>query len=82
MKLEIKVPQQGLTVDCVMLSSWNVKVGDIVKRGDEIAVIESEKATLEVEAPESGKIVEIIAQQDEEILIGDVLAYMETEVRK
>ena len=79
MRVEIKVPQQGLTVDYITFSSWSVAVGDTVGRGDAVAQIESEKAVLEVEAPETGKIVELIAQPDEEYQIGDVLAYMETE---
>lgn len=80
MKIDIKVPQQGLTVDYITFSSWNVSVGDMVNKGDTIAEIESEKAVLEIEAPEGGKIIELVAQPGEEYQIGDVLAYIETEV--
>ncbi|MDD5017887.1 MAG: lipoyl domain-containing protein [Eubacteriales bacterium] len=80
MKVEIKVPQQGLTVDYITFSSWKVSPGDAVNKGDAIAQIESEKAVLEIEAPESGKIIEFVAEPGEEYQIGEVLAYLETEM--
>jgi pyruvate dehydrogenase E2 component (dihydrolipoamide acetyltransferase) len=79
MKVEIKVPQQGLTVDYVTLLSWTVKKGDRVKKGDILASIESEKATLDVDAPAGGVITEIIANPEEELTIGQVMGYIETE---
>ena len=45
MKIDVKVPQQGLTIDYITFSSWKVSVGEMVKKGDAIAEIESEKAT-------------------------------------
>jgi pyruvate dehydrogenase E2 component (dihydrolipoamide acetyltransferase) len=77
MKVEIKVPQQGLTVEYITFNTWNVAAGDKVSRGDSVATIESEKAVLDVEAPQSGTVTELIGKQGEEYRIGDVLAYME-----
>jgi pyruvate/2-oxoglutarate dehydrogenase complex dihydrolipoamide acyltransferase (E2) component len=79
MKIEIKVPQQGLTTEYVVLKKWNVQVGQKVKKNMPIAEIESEKATLELESPEDGVLVEIIAQPDEELIIGQVMGYIEME---
>jgi pyruvate dehydrogenase E2 component (dihydrolipoamide acetyltransferase) len=80
MKIEIKVPQQGLTTEYVVLKKWNVQKGQKVKKNMSIAEIESEKATLEIESPADGILVEIIAQPDEELAIHQVMGYIETEV--
>jgi len=79
MKIEIKVPQQGLTTEYVVLKKWIVQAGQKVKKNMPIAEIESEKAALELESPADGVLVEIIAQPDEELNIGQVMGYIETE---
>ena len=79
MKIEIKVPQLGLTTEYVVLKKWNVKAGQKVKKNMPIAEIESEKVTLELESPADGVLVEIIAQPDEELTIGQVMGYIEME---
>ena len=79
MKIEIKVPQLGLTTEYVVLKKWNVQAGQKVKKNMPVAEIESEKATLEIESPADGVLVEIIAQEDEELTIQQVMGYIETE---
>jgi pyruvate dehydrogenase E2 component (dihydrolipoamide acetyltransferase) len=79
MKIEIKVPQLGLTTEYVVLKKWNVQAGQKVKKNMPVAEIESEKATLEIESPADGVLVEIVAQEDEELTIQQVMGYIETE---
>jgi len=79
MKIEIKVPQLGLTTEYVVLKKWNVQAGQKVKKNMPIAEIESEKATLEIESPADGVLVEIVAQVDDELTIQQVMGYIETE---
>jgi len=79
MKIEIKVPQQGLTVDYVTLLQWKVVSGQSVKKSMPVAEIESEKATLDVESPADGVVSEIIAKPGEELVIGQLMGYVETE---
>lgn len=79
MKVEIKVPQLGLTTEYVVLKKWNVQAGQKVKKNMPVAEIESEKATLEIESPADGVLVEIVAQEDEELTIQQVMGYIETE---
>ena len=79
MKIEIKVPQLGLTTEYVVLKKWIVQAGQKVKKNMPIAEIESEKATLEIESPADGVLVEIVAQEDEELTIQQVMGYIETE---
>jgi len=79
MKIEIKVPQLGLTTEYVVLKKWNVQAGQKVKKNMPVAEIESEKATLEIESPADGVLVEIVAQEDEELTIQQVMGYIKTE---
>ena len=80
MRLEITVPQQGLTTEYVVLRKWLVSQGQKVKKNDPIAEIESEKATLEIESPAEGVIIEIVAKPDDELAIAQVMGYLETDV--
>ena len=80
MRIEINVPQQGLTTEYVVLRKWLVSKGQKVKKNEPIAEIESEKATLEIESPEDGVLVEIIAKPDDELTIAQVMGYLETDV--
>jgi len=79
MRIEINVPQQGLTTEYVVLRKWMVSVGQKVKKNMPVAEIESEKATLEIESPDDGVLVETVAQVDDELTIQQVMGYIETE---
>jgi pyruvate/2-oxoglutarate dehydrogenase complex dihydrolipoamide acyltransferase (E2) component len=79
MRIEIKVPQQGLTTEYVVLRKWIANVGQKVKKNMPVAEIESEKATLEIESPADGVLAEITAQVDDELTIQQVMGYIETE---
>jgi pyruvate/2-oxoglutarate dehydrogenase complex dihydrolipoamide acyltransferase (E2) component len=79
MRAEISVPQQGLTTEYVVLRKWLVSVGQKVKKNMPVAEIESEKATLEIESPADGVLVEISARVDDELTIQQVMGYIETE---
>ncbi|HKL71576.1 MAG TPA: biotin/lipoyl-containing protein, partial [Marinilabiliaceae bacterium] len=56
MKVEVKVPTPGESISEVELATWMVSTGDLVRKNQELAEIESDKATLSLIAPESGKI--------------------------
>jgi pyruvate/2-oxoglutarate dehydrogenase complex dihydrolipoamide acyltransferase (E2) component len=79
MRIEISVPQQGLTTEYVVLRKWIASVGQKVKKNMPVAEIESEKATLEIESPADGVLVETVAQVDDELTIQQVMGYIETE---
>ena len=79
MRIEINVPQQGLTTEYVVLRKWMVDIGQKVKKNMPVAEIESEKATLEIESPDDGVLVETVAPVDDELTIQQVIGYIETE---
>jgi pyruvate dehydrogenase E2 component (dihydrolipoamide acetyltransferase) len=61
------------------ISAWQVQEGDHVKRGDVIAVIETDKAQLDLEAMVSGVLDEIVCGAGSEVPVGEPIAYIETE---
>ena len=56
MTTEILMPQLSPTMETGKLAKWHVKEGDEVRSGDIIAEIETDKATMEVEAVDEGRI--------------------------
>ena len=71
--IEIKVPTVGESISEVTLLKWLKKDGDYVDRDEVIAELESEKATFEVNAEQSG-IIKLIANEGDTLNIGAVLA--------
>ena len=55
---------------------WSVKVGDSVKQGDTVVEISTDKVDMELPAPASGTIAEILAQDGETVHVGQVIARM------
>ena len=78
MIIEIKIPSPGESVTEVEIAGWLVENGDYVEKDQEIAEIESDKATLPLIAEESG-IIEIIAGPGQAIAVGSVACKINTE---
>jgi len=77
MILEIKVPSPGESISEVQLASWLVSDGAFVEKDAEIAEIDSDKATLTINAPESGTI-SIVVQAGDSVEVGAVIAKLDT----
>ena len=71
---DFHMPSLGADMEVGRVTEWLVKVGDVVKRGDIVAVVETEKSTIEVEIFESGVIEAIVVPVGEEVPVGAVLA--------
>ena len=78
MRNEIKIPHQGFTTEYVTISKWYVEVGDEVKEGMPVCEMESDKATMDVEAMYSGKVVEILKSAGDEANIGETIIVLES----
>lgn len=78
MILEIKAPSPGESITEIEISSWLVKDGSYVTKGKIIAEIDSDKATLEISAPDSGKI-RLKAKKGDIISVGDVIGLIDTD---
>jgi pyruvate dehydrogenase E1 component beta subunit len=80
MATEILMPALSPTMTEGKLSKWLKKVGDEVKSGDVIAEIETDKATMEVEAVDEGKILQILVEEGSEgVAVNTVIATLGAE---
>ncbi|WP_185853374.1 2-oxoglutarate dehydrogenase complex dihydrolipoyllysine-residue succinyltransferase [Blattabacterium cuenoti] len=74
---KVKVPSPGESITEVEISTWFVKDGDYVSKGQTIAEIDSDKATLEISAEENG-VINLMVKKGEKIQVGDVLCLIDT----
>jgi 2-oxoglutarate dehydrogenase E2 component (dihydrolipoamide succinyltransferase) len=81
MILEIKVPSPGESITEAQMSTWLVKDGDYVQKDQELAEIESDKATLPLLAGDNGQI-KILIQSGETVKIGAVACTIDTSAPK
>ena len=69
----VLMPRLSDTMTEGVIASWNKKVGDDVKKGDLLAEIETDKATMELESYKNGKLLYIGAEQGQKIAVNDLL---------
>lgn len=75
MAIELKMPALSPTMEEGTLAKWLVKEGDVVKSGDILAEIETDKATMEFEAVDEGTIAKIlVAEGTDNVKVGTVIA--------
>lgn len=77
MIIEIKAPTPGESITEVQIANWLVKSGDYVNKNMDVAEIDSDKATLTVNAESSGKLT-ILVEAGETVAIGTVIATIDT----
>jgi 2-oxoglutarate dehydrogenase E2 component (dihydrolipoamide succinyltransferase) len=73
----IRIPNLGAEATEARIVAWRKQVGDLVAAGEPIADIETEKATVELEAPAAGRIAEILAAADTDVPVGATVAMLE-----
>ena len=77
---DILMPALSPTMEEGVLAKWHVKVGDMVKAGDVIAEIETDKATMEVEAVDEGEVTDIlVAEGTEAVKVNTLIARLKGE---
>uniref|UniRef100_A0A7S0F9U4 Lipoyl-binding domain-containing protein n=1 Tax=Pyrodinium bahamense TaxID=73915 RepID=A0A7S0F9U4_9DINO len=75
--IQIKTPEFGAeSITEGTLMEWQKKVGDFCAKGDVLAVIETDKVSVEVKAEENGMLEELLAKADDTVEVGQVLATM------
>ena len=73
----MKVPSPGESISEVEITEWLVEDGDYVEKDQSIAEIDSDKATLELPAEESG-VIKIVVGDNEVVSVGDVVCIIDT----
>ena len=81
MILEMKVPSPGESISEVEIAEWLVSDGDYVEKDQTIAEVDSDKATLELPAEESG-IITLKAEEGDAIAVGAVVCHIDTAAAK
>ena len=76
MAVAIRLPDMGTNVQECKVLGWRVKPGEVVKRGDVVADIETDKAVAELESTGEGVLLEVIVKAGDLARTGDVLAYV------
>lgn len=77
MSIEIKVPALGESVSEASIAKLHKKVGDAVKADELILELETDKVTLEVNAPANGAITELKVKEGDSVKFGDLIAIMQ-----
>ena len=81
MILEMKVPSPGESITEVEIAEWLVQDGDYVEKDQTIAEVDSDKATLELPAEESG-IITLKAEEGDAVAVGEVICLIDTDAAK
>ena len=78
-RYEFKLPDIGEGIAEAEIVAWHVKVGDMVKEDQQLADMMTDKATVEMESPVAGRVLEVAGEVGDQIAIGSVLVVLETE---
>jgi 2-oxoglutarate dehydrogenase E2 component (dihydrolipoamide succinyltransferase) len=81
MLIEVKVPTLSESVSEATLVTWHKKVGDTVKRDENLIDIETDKVVMELPAPADGVITKIIQGDAATVASGEVIAVIDTEAK-
>jgi pyruvate dehydrogenase E2 component (dihydrolipoamide acetyltransferase) len=75
---EFRMPSLGADMEAGTLVEWTVKPGDEVKRGQVVAVVETQKGAIEVEVWENGTVDRIVVAPGAKVPVGELLAVLRT----
>ena len=76
-RIAIVMPVLGFEQDSGRVLGWLKQIGDRVERGEEIAEIETEKASVSMDATAAGVLVEIVAGPGTEVAVGEPIAWLD-----
>src|SRR5438876_11380529 len=79
MSVELKIPEVGESITEAEIWDWLKSEGDRAEKDEVVAVIETDKATIELPAPVSGVLTRILKQRGGKASVGEVIGLIETE---
>jgi 2-oxoglutarate dehydrogenase E2 component (dihydrolipoamide succinyltransferase) len=77
MSLDLTIPALGESVTEVEIGTWLKKPGDTVKKDEPLVTLDSDKATVDLPAPESGTLSRILKQEGQPAHVGEVIAQLD-----
>ena len=80
MQVEVVMPKMGESIQEGKILRWMKKVGDKIQKDETILEISTDKVDSEIPSPVAGILSKIVAQEQDTVPVGNVIAYMETDV--
>ena len=77
-RIELRMPELGNEITEAQIDALLKGTGDKVSEGEEIVTITTPKVTMDLEAPATGTVLEVLVEEDEIVEVGTVLAVIET----
>src|SRR5437867_2356153 len=77
MATELRVPEVGESITEVEIGDWLKRKGDTVQKDEPVVMLESEKATVELPAPVTGTVTEVLKKKGDTAKVGEVIAYLD-----
>jgi 2-oxoglutarate dehydrogenase E2 component (dihydrolipoamide succinyltransferase) len=77
MAIELKVPEIGESITEVEIGGWLKSTGQAVKKDEPVVTLESEKATVELAAPDAGTLSRVLKEKGATAKVGEVIGYLE-----
>jgi 2-oxoglutarate dehydrogenase E2 component (dihydrolipoamide succinyltransferase) len=77
MAIELKVPEVGESITEVEIGAWLKSAGESVRKDEPVVTLESEKATVELVAPDSGTLSKVLKEKGATAKVGEVIGYLE-----
>jgi len=74
MAIKIEMPKLSDTMEEGVIAKWNISEGDKIEAGDVIAEVETDKATMEVEAFDPGTVLKILVDEGDAVPLGGIMA--------
>jgi 2-oxoglutarate dehydrogenase E2 component (dihydrolipoamide succinyltransferase) len=78
MRIDLKIPSVGESITEVEIGEWLKNKGDRVDKNEPVLVVESDKASVEIRAPESATLIDILKATGDSAAVGEVIAHLET----
>lgn len=75
--IPVYMPKFGMTMTHGIIVKWHRAEGERIQAGEALMSVETEKVVGEVEAPATGTIVELSYAEEDEVAVGEVIAYIE-----
>ena len=77
MAIELTMPRLSDTMESGTIIKWNVKEGDAVSAGDVVADVETDKATMEMQVYDDGKVSRIVVPEGKTVAVGTLIAVID-----
>jgi pyruvate/2-oxoglutarate dehydrogenase complex dihydrolipoamide acyltransferase (E2) component len=78
-RIPIEMPKLNYEMETGVVQAWRCRIGDHVEKGSAVVEIESEKAAVDVVAPLSGSLVEIVHDIGAEVPVGTAIGWLDVE---